>query len=215
MGNTHPASLSVVAVLVIAAAFGAAPSRSWAGPTPCHPVVAGSGRPVLVAGGAPLLAADSRPCPRARVEPESEPEPEAAVRFVPVVAAAAASGPSAGLAEPEPGPIATIVGDVAFEFDSARLRPEFHPVLDGLAAALRPSLGQQVALVGHTDSSGPERYNRELSLRRARAVADYLQRAGVAPERLFVAGDGEGRPIADNETAAGRAQNRRVEITAL
>ncbi len=214
MGNTHSATLSAVAVLVVAAAFGAAPSRSWAGPTPCHAVVAGDGRPVLVAGGAPLLAADSRPCPpRARVEPEAE--PGAATGFGPVAVAVAAPVPSAGLAEPEPGPIATIAGDVAFEFDSARLRPEFHPTLDGLAAALRQSLGQQVALVGHTDGSGPERYNRELSLRRARAVADYLQRAGVAPERLFVAGDGEGRPIADNETAAGRAQNRRVEITAL
>ena len=65
---------------------------------------------------------------------------------------------------------------------------------------------------GHTDNTGPAEYNMGLSLRRAEAVFDYMVKGGVAAERMRVEGYGEERPIASNDTAEGRAQNRRVEL---
>ena len=182
--------------LLLAASFGAAPSWSQAEPGVCRTVVDGDGEPVLDAAGRRVQTVASEPCPQPQV-----------------VAAAPAKGP-ASLA-PAAGPIFTIAGDVAFDFDSARIRPEFHPTLDEIAAALRQTPEQRVALTGHTDAIGPEPYNEDLSLRRARAAAEYLQRAGVPPARLAVSGAGENQPIAPNDTEAGRAQNRRVEVTAL
>ena len=67
-------------------------------------------------------------------------------------------------------------------------------------------------VVGHTDSSGTEAYNQQLSERRAQTVADYLQAKGVAPGRLAASGAGESEPIADNATKEGRAENRRVVL---
>jgi outer membrane protein OmpA-like peptidoglycan-associated protein len=193
--HTYPAPLSATALL-LAASFGAAPSWSQAGPEPCNTVVDGNGEPVADAGGQRVLTVGSAPCPRA--------EPQ-------VVAAVPEPQPA-----PAAGPIFTVAGDVVFDFDSARIRPEFHPTLDEIAAALRQIPGQRLALTGHTDAIGPEPYNEELALRRARAVAAYLQRAGgVPPARMAVSGIGEGQPIAPNDTEAGRAQNRRVEITAI
>ena len=69
-----------------------------------------------------------------------------------------------------------------------------------------------VDVIGHTDSTGPEEYNEQLSLRRATSVKNYLVDQGVDPGIIDVSGKGETMPIADNGTRAGRAQNRRVEI---
>ena len=68
-------------------------------------------------------------------------------------------------------------------------------------------------MAGYTDSTGPAEYNQKLSERRASTVALYLQGRGVAQERLAAIGHGENRPVAGNNTAEGRARNRRVEIT--
>jgi outer membrane protein OmpA-like peptidoglycan-associated protein len=70
----------------------------------------------------------------------------------------------------------------------------------------------RVTVVGHTDSSGAESYNQQLSERRAQAVLDELVRQGVSYQRLSATGRGEYEPRADNASASGRAQNRRVEI---
>ncbi len=70
-----------------------------------------------------------------------------------------------------------------------------------------------VEVAGHTDSTGSPAYNQALSERRAKSVAAYLISRGVRPERLIIVGDGEKHPIASNATAAGRQQNRRVELT--
>ena len=70
-----------------------------------------------------------------------------------------------------------------------------------------------VQVAGHTDNTGSDAYNQTLSEKRAQAVASYLGAQGVQQVRLLVVGFGEGHPIADNSTADGRAQNRRVEIT--
>lgn len=103
--------------------------------------------------------------------------------------------------------------DVTFAVDKSDVQPQFTRVLDDVARTLNAYPQTTIDVVGHADSSGGADYNQGLSERRASAVADYLTRQGrVLPDRVFVAGMGSRQPIADNATAAGRAQNRRVEI---
>ena len=73
----------------------------------------------------------------------------------------------------------------------------------------------KVEVAGHTDSIGTDSYNMGLSLRRANAVRDYLISKGIAAENLTAKGYGESQPVADNQTAAGRFKNRRVELVPL
>ena len=104
---------------------------------------------------------------------------------------------------------------VRFGFDSAEVLPESRPYLDSVGGMLRlpEAAGKRVAIVGHTDASGPEGYNRGLSERRAAAVRNYLSaKFGIATERLEVAGMGEGAPLPGLDPAAPR--NRRVEFHA-
>jgi outer membrane protein OmpA-like peptidoglycan-associated protein len=103
--------------------------------------------------------------------------------------------------------------DVTFAVDKSDVQPQFTRVLDDVARTLNAYPQTTIDVVGHADSSGGADYNQGLSERRASAVADYLTRQGrVMTDRVFVAGMGSRQPIADNATAAGRAQNRRVEI---
>lgn len=103
--------------------------------------------------------------------------------------------------------------DVTFAVDKSDVQPQFTRVLDDVARTLNAYPQTTIDVVGHADSSGGADYNQGLSERRASAVADYLVRQGrVLSDRVFVAGMGSRQPIADNATAAGRAQNRRVEI---
>jgi OOP family OmpA-OmpF porin len=102
-----------------------------------------------------------------------------------------------------------------FEIESAVLSAFTKRALDESAAILARNPDVQVEIGGHADSSGPEDYNMKLSLRRAEAVRQYLQQAGVDPKRLTIRGYGELQPIASNETILGRADNRRVELKVL
>lgn len=103
--------------------------------------------------------------------------------------------------------------DVTFDVDKSDIQPQFLRVLDDVARTLNAYPQTTIDVVGHADSSGPDDYNQTLSERRASAVAGYLTNQGrVLQDRIFVAGMGERQPIADNATAAGRAQNRRVEV---
>jgi OOP family OmpA-OmpF porin len=70
-----------------------------------------------------------------------------------------------------------------------------------------------VKIIGHTDSVGPAEYNQQLSVRRATQVRDYLASKGIASSLMTVSGMGETSPVADNSTRAGRAQNRRVDVS--
>jgi OOP family OmpA-OmpF porin len=108
-----------------------------------------------------------------------------------------------------------ILEGVFFEFDAAVLKPESRTTLDRVARSLLDWPEIRVEVAGHTDSSGPEEYNRDLSRRRAEAVRDYLVGKGVAAERMVVRGYGESRPIADNRDPVGRAKNRRTELVKL
>lgn len=106
----------------------------------------------------------------------------------------------------------TLQGEVTFDFDSARIKPSFYRSLDRIAEIMNRYPQTDIVIAGHTDSVGAPQYNLDLSLRRANAVADYLMSQGVARLRLSTEGRGQLEPVASNETAAGRMQNRRVEI---
>lgn len=104
-------------------------------------------------------------------------------------------------------------GAITFDFDRSDIKPEFQPVLDNVARTLTEFNQTIVEVAGHTDSVGADSYNQALSERRANAVAGFLGSRGVMQQRMIVVGAGESRPVASNNTEAGRAQNRRVEIT--
>lgn len=101
---------------------------------------------------------------------------------------------------------------ISFATDQSAIQPQFRPTLDQVAQTLAEYPKTMIDVVGHTDSDGAEAYNQALSERRARSVSDYLASHGVAQVRMAATGYGETRPIASNETAAGKAENRRVEI---
>ena len=102
---------------------------------------------------------------------------------------------------------------IPFASGSASLPGGSFPVLEAVEAALRQSPQLRILIEGHTDSVGDEGANLRLSTRRAEAVKAHLVGRGIDPERLEVRGFGETRPIASNETAEGRAENRRIAFT--
>ena len=102
--------------------------------------------------------------------------------------------------------------DVTFAVDSTAISPQMRAVLDDVAASMVQYPQSLIDVMGHTDSTGSDSYNIDLSRRRAESVANYLTSRGVARTRIETVGYGEQYPIADNSTDAGRAQNRRVEI---
>jgi outer membrane protein OmpA-like peptidoglycan-associated protein len=104
-------------------------------------------------------------------------------------------------------------GNVTFAFDSAKLNPQFDPVLDKLAQTLSEYNKTVIQIAGHTDSTGSHAYNMKLSEERANSVKTYLTGRGVPANRLVTIGAGPDYPIASNDTEEGRAKNRRVEIT--
>lgn len=108
-----------------------------------------------------------------------------------------------------------ILRGVNFDFNKADIRADARPVLDEAIRTLQEAGDVRVAVEGHTDSVGSDSYNEGLSIRRAKAVAAYLARGGISADRMSIAGFGESRPVASNDTADGRAQNRRVELNVL
>ncbi len=103
-------------------------------------------------------------------------------------------------------------GNITFKTDSADINSSFYPVLNSVAKVLNKYSNSTVMVSGHTDSTGSADYNLNLSRERAQSVASYLQGQGVKASRFEVLGLGSSNPIASNASAAGRAQNRRVEI---
>jgi outer membrane protein OmpA-like peptidoglycan-associated protein len=104
-------------------------------------------------------------------------------------------------------------GNVTFATNSADLNASFYEVLNSVALVIDEFEQTVVEVAGHTDSTGSETYNQQLSERRASSVARYLGTREVRADRLIEVGMGELRPVASNDTEAGRQQNRRVEIT--
>lgn len=108
-----------------------------------------------------------------------------------------------------------ILRGVNFETGSARLTQDAQYILDQVAETLRSSPGFSVKIIGHTDSNGSDTANYKLSEARANSVVNYLVNRGVDGRRLSSIGYGEWQPIADNATAQGRAENRRVEMEVI
>jgi len=104
------------------------------------------------------------------------------------------------------------LGDVLFDTGLASLKPGALPAIDRLAKFMKESPDHKVMIEGHTDSVGTDEYNQDLSQRRADAVRAALTSRGVDGTRVSAVGKGEGYPIAGNNSAGGRQQNRRVEI---
>jgi outer membrane protein OmpA-like peptidoglycan-associated protein len=102
--------------------------------------------------------------------------------------------------------------DVLFATDSAILRADLTRDIKAVAANLIRYPNSRIEVAGHTDNSGSAAYNQDLSQRRAVSVADVLRQSGVPNARITAYGRGEDAPIASNQSPAGRAQNRRVEI---
>jgi len=105
-----------------------------------------------------------------------------------------------------------VLRDIHFEFDSDGITGQGNDRIDAAIAEMNACPGLPFQIEGHTDSMGSEAYNEGLSLRRAEAVRRYLIRGGIDASRLDVQGLGEARPLADNDTSEGRAQNRRVAL---
>jgi OOP family OmpA-OmpF porin len=106
-----------------------------------------------------------------------------------------------------------VLDNVQFKLNSGELTAESMSILDKVAASLTARKDvTSVIVIGHTDSSGAASYNQSLSEKRAKAVQDYLVSQGVDSGILSSKGMGESAPIADNDTAEGRAKNRRVEL---
>jgi OOP family OmpA-OmpF porin len=106
-----------------------------------------------------------------------------------------------------------VLQNVLFELNSDKVSSEYEPTLNSIADSLMARSDiKSIEVIGHTDSTGAATYNQTLSERRAKAVADYLISQGVNGALFSTQGMGESSPIADNGTAEGRAQNRRVEL---
>lgn len=163
-------------------------------PTPSKGEIAAGAGAGLLAGGLIGLLAGHYLCEEATPPPPPPPPP-------------AAAPPAKGTK------IATLRGP-NFDFDKATLTAEGKSRVRDAAALLKPHPTLRVSVEGHTDSIGKDAYNMRLSERRAQTVADQLADEGISKSRLDVRGFGKTRPIADNKTAEGRAENRRVEIVA-
>ena len=108
--------------------------------------------------------------------------------------------------------ILNMPSNITFAVDEARVQPQFNETLVSVGLVLRKFNKTIVDVYGHTDSTGSDSHNQDLSQRRAVAVATVLANQGVDQRRFFIEGRGESDPIASNASESGRAQNRRVEI---
>lgn len=149
--------------------------------------------------------------PEPKVVAAPPPPPPPAPKPAPVVAAV----PVVVAAKPAPKPVVMVFpGAALFATNKADLTPAGQKRIQDYREEARALLNSatSVKITGHTDSSGTAEYNQQLSLRRAETVRDYLVKLGANSSLMQVSGMGMSKPIGDNKTAAGRAENRRVEV---
>ena len=168
---------------------------------------AGSDEPEAYVAGAALGAGLGYLfCHEKKVPPPPAPTP------APAPAPAPPPPPPPPPPEPEVGSKIISLEGANFDFNKATLKPEGMAKLDQAAAVMAEHADLTVGVEGHTDSVGSDAYNQKLSERRAQAAVDYLVSKGVDASRLQPTGYGESKPVASNDTAEGRAQNRRVDL---
>jgi outer membrane protein OmpA-like peptidoglycan-associated protein len=109
----------------------------------------------------------------------------------------------------------TMGAGILFQTAQSTLQAQARQNIQKIADVLKQNPDTDVLIAGHTDSDGTEAYNQTLSERRAQAVADYMKTLGVAGSRLKTVGQGETQPVASNDTADGKAANRRVEVAIM
>ena len=107
---------------------------------------------------------------------------------------------------------AIVLNNIYFETDKSELLPESFPELDKLVSLMKASPQKSIEISGHTDNTGTEETNIQLSTARAKAVVDFLVSKGIASSRLTYKGYGSSIPLADNDSDEGRSKNRRVEL---
>ncbi|MEE3147704.1 MAG: OmpA family protein, partial [Bacteroidota bacterium] len=107
------------------------------------------------------------------------------------------------------------VRTVLFDLNKATIRAESYETLNAVAETMKEYPNTRFLIEGHTDSQGSDAYNLKLSDERAASVKDYLIKQGLPASRLSSEGFGESKPVATNATAAGRQQNRRVELSLI
>ena len=105
--------------------------------------------------------------------------------------------------------------EILFDFDSAIIKPQFHPALADVITVLQNNPDLKIEIQGNTDNTGPESYNKMLSEKRAQAVKEYMISKGIASDRLKAVGFGASRNVASNENEAGRALNRRIDFVPI
>jgi outer membrane protein OmpA-like peptidoglycan-associated protein len=105
-----------------------------------------------------------------------------------------------------------IPSDISFDTGRSNIKTNLQPILDQFAQGLGSQVNTEVRIIGHTDSTGSDAVNNPLSVNRAASARDYLVSRGVDGRRIQIDGRGSHEPIADNNTDAGRAKNRRIEI---
>lgn len=152
---------------------------------------------------------DARGCP---LDSDGDGIPDAMDKCPTVPAPGTVDGCPPKAEEAASPPKKLVLEGVNFDNDSARLRADATATLDQTAATLKEWGEVKIEVAGHTDSVSSDAYNEKLSQRRAEAVRAYLIGKGIAAERLSAKGYGESQPIADNDSAEGRAKNRRVEL---
>jgi outer membrane protein OmpA-like peptidoglycan-associated protein len=124
----------------------------------------------------------------------------------------AAELPNAKVERVGEGLLVTFDSGILFEFDSDVIKGSAQANLTELATSVKKYPETELLIVGHTDATGTDAYNQGLSERRARSARAYLVTQGVPDPRIRTEGKGETEPVATNDTDAGRAQNRRVEV---
>ncbi|MBW1989436.1 MAG: OmpA family protein [Deltaproteobacteria bacterium] len=120
--------------------------------------------------------------------------------------------PDATVQRQEDRLVVTMQNSILFDTDSAAINPGSYDTLTQIAGVLKKYPRSEIIVKGYTDATGSERYNQQLSERRADAVENFLIAQGVSGGRITAIGFGESMPVASNETEAGRQANRRVEL---
>ncbi len=146
---------------------------------------------VVVLFGSSLAACSSTP--KRAVEPE-------VAKPAPLQLISTARGPMVSL------------DDVLFDFEKTTLRPEANAIIKQAAVYLQENPDRMAIIEGHTDNQGDQAYNNTLSIQRSKAVRETLMKNGISNSRIQTRGFGESRPVASNDTLAGKQANRRVEI---